>query len=432
MSRITSKRAFEQDDFDFNNQLKKIEEPILKPYEPKTTQDLIKNKKNIRIIKDILANASDTKPIILLRGSIGCGKATLLKLCIKESGFRCMLYNQEFETLDEFIEISTTSGIDQFFGLNPKRAIIIKDFDTVSRTLQTEYIKFLLKEPNIIPIFLTTSNMKFQINKKIPTLDFEEPTNFDLIKLSNKILPNQSEADIFRIQKLALKCSGDIRHFEEMLAFYLTKLSDNNDDDSEDDNMFVEQDLDQYKDISYDNVKEELEKISLKTTTFHNKIRLSSLHTNSVLQENYPTFIIDSSLTSINEISKISNLISISDLYYNYIAINGSWDDIDLSNYNYITGTIWPLSIIRKRQPNGRLKISTIKYSSPNPKLVAFKKYQELLYILKNILTNPKDYPTFIEEIAKDTDPEIINMICLKNPKLKDTYNRYLKEKLDC
>ena len=96
--KLSPKKAF-VDDFDYKKlELKK---EVLNPWAPKTTADIFRNKQNIKIIKQILKDYKNknknNKPVLILKGHIGLGKTTLLKLCLSEEGFSYDILNQEFE-----------------------------------------------------------------------------------------------------------------------------------------------------------------------------------------------------------------------------------------------------------------------------------------------------------------------------------------------
>src|SRR5574343_494515 len=134
------------------------------------------NQHNISVIKDYLNGKlpTDTAKILYIRGTIGCGKSTLVKRCIEELGLRYEEFNQEFDdspcsSMTDLYRVLTTTDISLFFGNSKKAVIIIEDFENSLRKFQqTDFFNFIKKQEHIPPVILLASEPKYSKETKIP------------------------------------------------------------------------------------------------------------------------------------------------------------------------------------------------------------------------------------------------------------------------
>jgi hypothetical protein len=361
-------------------------------WRPKTPQDLFRNSDLIKQIYEILDNSNtgtfkssrpgtisnsngkaenpldfQHQPISLLqtliiRGPIGCGKYELLRVCLEFKGYNINVYDQDFSQ-DDYSDLKKSlisSGIEFMMGFSQKRAVIIKNYDNnLKNSQQQDLFKFIITE-NTIPIFFTSHNMNVSasktIPKAIPEQIFETAFYSNLVSLAPKIISSENLQQISsnKIKTLSKNCRGDVRYFVKTVQRFdkNTNVSD--------------------KDINY-SIKEKLQTLLDSDKTFDEKLLLTSMHTNFVLQQNYVFFyeqnnkskdINRDSTTSLNrdsttslnrdstlkDISEMADWIMEGNLVLNYVSRNQGWDDVSLTEQYSSMGTIIPLEIINSKK----------------------------------------------------------------------------------
>lgn len=326
---------------------------------------IINNKQNIIKINNALKSKN---AVIFVRGPIGSGKTTLIKHCL--SDFDYTVYNQEFE-YSEICDILTTKTLT-------KKAIILKNFE-----LTKEISQFLNKSAHL-PVFITTRDLS-----KIKWLDnftdviFELPSPNDLFKLGKEMFPNVSASIIKKHAE-----GTDLNNFIESLKFGSTAKKDKN----------------------YDDIKICLKEMC--NMQFNDKLKYTSLYTNAVIHENYIKLAHDNN-KELNTISQIADILTYADMSYNYLLENQSWDDPEINNYMYITGTIYPLKLMSSN--NSINDIKTIKHSPIIPTINKreFQLRSTIKYALMYIIKEDRyaEYIRFLKE-NYDIPQEQLHIIC--------------------
>ena len=403
------KRAFEQDSFNFKRSLKNKKNS--EPWKPKNSKDLFRNKDLVKSLKTRLSSKKNfdgplptkepVKHCLIIRGPIGCGKTELLKVTLRDSGYNVTEYDQEFSQADfsDLKKSIVSSGIESILGITTSRAIIIKNYDNnLKQTQYSELLKFISTSQKITPIFFTSHNLSSSASRSVPKnieeFSFELPHITTLVDLGVKILEhkNRDSGDKhvvisnYSLNKIAKQCNGDIRYFVNSVK----RLDSQNTA-----NTFIS------KDINY-GIKERLEKISDDKLSLLDKTLLSNMHTNSVVQENYISFIIEntkstkslnSSKTLLDNICVISDFITSGNILLTYINKNICFDDSGLVAGSRITGTIAPLELVKRDCTIKNIKYKTISYS-PNYRMsidLSLTLLDQLSFILSKIVDKPNN-----------------------------------------
>ena len=107
---------------------------------------------------------------IILRGSIGCGKMTLLRACLKKLNFANLTYDTDYELEDIFDNLLLTveaKGIAKLFYNTQRKAIIIRDIDNALRpTERSDFYKFLNTSRNSLPVLMTSQIKVLELFEK--------------------------------------------------------------------------------------------------------------------------------------------------------------------------------------------------------------------------------------------------------------------------
>jgi hypothetical protein len=369
---------------------------------------------------------------ILIRGNIGSGKITLLKACIKKSGYLNIMYDADSDTEDIFDNLLLTIEAKGFYKLmqqkgTSKRVITIRDLEgALKPTDKSNFFKFINKSKNTIPILMTSTDRTIGSSREIPKcilqLEFENPSTAELVKHFNcdKISKNA-------LEKIISDSKFDLRYIHGIInGLEHSKIK-----------MNINKVLSFAKDIELDTFSC-IKYCTDPTKTWDQKLVHTSLYTNSTLFHNYPSIIkqITGKSDDMEICSKIADICCESEIIINYAFGNQCWDLLD-DYYNTI-GTIGPVELMNKRglcfdklaYPSSNLtvykdedvdfaliekesmilKIILLKYFNGNKfignsndfkKEMKMFKYPIRAYKLANITNNQKKVNTFIKELKK-------------------------------
>ena len=358
-------------------------ESIYVKYLPKTSNDLIRNKDNIAVLKKWISDrlaGKPTQPFVLLVGKTGVGKTEFLKTCFKECNCSVIEYDEEirtntFETLMQ--TVLSTNVENLLSGNNIRSGVIIDNYQTTLLSGSRKELIDTLRAKTCPVAFtsVTYTNITDLIRAKGLVIYFENPTNDDLFSLAHKITTTESipmcESDI---KELVISSSGDIRSL--LNSIELLRAQDNS--------RTVEQ-----VDFKFD-VQDTFSYLVSQNTSFKDKIRQTSLYTSHLIQENYLDMGMKNK-SSLEQISNAANLCSFGDEMKQFMFQTQSWDDL-----NDVTNTVATIGPLNSLNLNGKLPI-TVKI--PNRKINTLHDkrlycgytIRDLSYIMFNIYARPSE-----------------------------------------
>jgi hypothetical protein len=324
-------------------------------------ENIFGNVNNIHIILDYL-KYSDDKKAIILRGSVGSGKMTLLKACINELNYDCFVYDIDCEN-DEILENMKMSicakGMNKLFGLKEK-VVIIRDIDNSLKTSQkAELFAFLSKCNNSSHVIMTSSDKTVGILRAVPVciqqLNFEIPNIDDIVTyFSTNSLTKKELEDII------IKSNYDLRYIKLTIENINLSTLDMKDILIKN-SKFIE--LSTFDSIKFCSVK----------NSWNDKLIHSSTYTNFTVFHNYPNM-----TTDIKNLSYVSDMNCDSDILLCYAFSNNAWMYTD--EMSYIMGTIGPLEFLKRNKP-----ISIKKSKNKLSNIVCRNIYDNLEYPSSNI-----------------------------------------------
>lgn len=273
--------------------------------------NIFRNKQNIKEILNYLNKKTDVKSIII-RGSIGQGKTTLIKSCAISLGFNYIVDNNDTDNIENLLlSIKTYSN---------KRLIIIKNIDSYSK--KNDIYKFISNSKGSInPVIFTSNDHSIgtvrEVPKNILQLKFEHPYITELVRhFSNRNITKSA------LEKLIVDSNYDIRYIDISLNNNIKKITTSN----------INLGL---KDIERDTF-DSIRFCSNKTNKLSDRLGYASIYTNSTIFHNYPKLTQD--------YSKIADLCCLANEYLNYAFANQQWGLIEQSCY--LIGTIETLNEI--------------------------------------------------------------------------------------
>jgi hypothetical protein len=314
-----------------------------------------------------LGRETNGNKLMIVRGSIGSGKITMLQKCLEDLNYSCEIFDQEFEESlgserCELTRMLLNNSMLDFFCTSKKLCIIIRDFDNSLRAhQQTDLFNFVKKYKNLAPIFLTTNSSK-KFPKYIPEITLEKMTEQELVQVAKLHFfiqdgsadPREHKVPISEeiLLQNAKSCRGDIRHLIEMLSLGSVR----------------DYDLGIKEKIMFllENGIKFSEYCSLYTNTvlFNNYIKWTSKNNskNSKNTKNQKDF------RELSLISRSSDILSISDTISNYIYRNNLWDDNSMLSELCILGTIYPLKVVKDKNNENSNKKSKENSSTESSK----------------------------------------------------------------
>jgi hypothetical protein len=319
---------------------------LMDKYRPKNLKQIFRNKDNIRDFQNwikLKTKGVKTYDYVLVTGGPGVGKTEFIRLCFQDLNLSVIEYDQsinkaEMEILHESINYS---NIEILFSGKGKKAIVIDNFqDNLSTTQTTELLKLLKKSGlNSSPtIFVCSDDIKNSsiLKGNVLHIPFQPPKTRDLMKLGGRVCVGES----FDITIDALKQFIDTNHSIRAFLSTITLVTVNN--SLTVDNLETMQRITQ-KDIILDT--QNTLKLFFKPGyegSFSDRIRYTSMHTSSIVQENYPSSV--NKDISLVDLSKMSDLVSLGEIFKTYMVSNQSWE---MSEICGIIGTEAPASVIR-------------------------------------------------------------------------------------
>jgi len=364
----------------------------IKEKDSKNISEIFQNKQNILLLSEMLTNNINDilHKSLIIKGLPGSGKFTFLKTCLQHHGYTITLFDNEFDdtggnTFSNLLRSISSVGIDSFFNNSEKRAIVIKNYDNIlTKIQQQDLFEFLIKNTkevvenkkrkrkevmsslNISPVFLLTNTNKPKYTRCIRVIDIELPSLDDLIILGRKINEKLSDNELSEIFKYS---NGDIRQFinsVEFLNISGEKISLTNPQNTLE---FIR------KDIELD-IQTKLKLMSQEDVDINKKLLMSSIYTNALVHENYLNSSTDQ--LSLETSSLISDRLTLCDVFYKDIVENQLWDDINLLNHYYTSGTVFPLS---------KLSLNVLRQplNTRRQDYINFKVLQESVYAMRYI-----------------------------------------------
>lgn len=262
----------------FKGGINTVEKTIVK-------QSIDLNDPNTKVIVDYL-NQSKFKGLII-RGTIGCGKTTLITKCVEALDYIIINYDEE-QDFDVFLSELCCKGINKFLSTN-KKVYVIEDVDDVLKsTEKTELFKYLDKN-KCLPVIMTSNNKAVGVVREVPKF------------IINHVFVNNN-------QQIA-NLNYDYRFLKNSAISVGTK----------------DIELDTFQTIDF----------CLNKNDFKEKIRKCTLYTCLTVYYNYPNM-----TSSLNNCVKIIDLCCMSDYILSEAYSNQDWDLYDAVN---ILGTIYPL-----------------------------------------------------------------------------------------
>ncbi len=178
---------------------------LLYRYTPKTTADLVGNKKAILGIKEFLAKWKKGMSL-LVHGQPGSGKSSALKLLAKELGYQVMeVHGNEKIDVKKLIQSSGQQGV--FFR---KKVILVEDIDTKA----IRGIGDLIKKSSH-PVICTAADA-YKVNppvrKLFKLMKFEKIRDMELLKFAEKVCEKEKIGIEKRnLEQIVKICNGDVR-----------------------------------------------------------------------------------------------------------------------------------------------------------------------------------------------------------------------------
>ena len=323
--------------------------------------EIFQNKNNIDTLLKFLSEyrLGTTQPIkgILLRGSVGCGKMSLIRACLKKLNYLNLTYDTDYETEDIFETLLISieaKGITKLFyncldesttrPMSKKKAIIIRDIDNALRpTQKSDFFKFLQNSKFSLPLIMTSNDKSVGTRRDVPKiilqLDFQSPTIRELVDYfeNPKISRNA-------LERVIIDSNFDLRYIDNFIngleyskkKLNITKVSTYSKD----------LELDTFKCINH---------CFDPNNDLQSKLTYTTLYTNSTIFHNYP-----SCTKTIETCSEIADTCRSAEEIVNFSFENQDWGSLD-NMYGYI-GTIAPLKMIRDSHGN----IDNLVYPSSN------------------------------------------------------------------
>ncbi len=373
--------------FNFVGQ-KKDPASILTKYVPKESSKLFQNKKNIATLKKwILDKLSgvNTHPFVLLVGTTGVGKTELIKLCFQECNCSVIEYDEEIRS--NFFELLmknvSMTNIENMINNNTTHfGIVIDNYQTTLSSNNRKELIDLLKTKGTCPVVFTSSsynNITDLIRLKGLVLYFENPSDSDLVSLAKTVMEDRSiYIDEKKIEELVNSCSCDIRSFLNTIDLVSQGCEDT-----------VKSELSITKDVELD-VDDTFFYLFQSDVSFKDKIRLTSLYTSNITQENYLE--IGSKIdSSVEDMFHAAEYCSMGDQLKQFMFETQSWDELnDITNTISTMGPIHFLTIkdtvpIKIKIPNR--KVNTL----PENFIYCGYNLEDLSYIMYNIYAKPNE-----------------------------------------
>jgi len=296
-------------------------------------------KKSAKSKKKKLVNLSDKefefskrKGNLLITGSHGCGKSSIINLILKENNYDIIHLNQINSKID--IELIIKLANNNLMENNLKKVIIIDEYQSVITLNDKTAIFDIIKDNNYnrwIPIIIITNN---QHNKKLNEtkkysneVKFYPPFQSEIIKWIYDICKSEKiNIEYNIIPKFIEYCQTDLRkiliQLDELKINYVNnKIT----------NLIFEEFIEimKKKDQNYDLYKA-TDKMLSEYSTIDNCLELfesQKVLMPLMIHENYHEFICE------NEYYRILDILSRGDVLENYIHGEQNWDLLEIHGY---------------------------------------------------------------------------------------------------
>jgi DNA polymerase III delta prime subunit len=329
-------------------------------YKPTNSNSLIGNKSSISIIKNWLKNYDILKkdknnPMakanLLLIGSHGLGKTTIVKILLKEAGYNINFLKlssiKNNKNIKDYIYHLTKNTNVSHAMINNKKiknAILIDKIETITSTIEKKSLEDLRKNNEkyrFMPIIYIsdTKHTKFLSNlkKSCIVIYFNNLKNEEIIDLLNKIIVNEKiNIKSYKVkQKILNYVQGDIRRLINILQD-LYFIYDHNE--------ITEDCFKKY--TSHSHIKEINIGLFNSATILFNKIKsiddililyeLEKTKLPLMIHEHYYTYILNhfkNKSDQLETIKKISDSISFGDSVEYHIYNDQDWDMQDFHGF---------------------------------------------------------------------------------------------------
>lgn len=312
---------------------------LFEKYRPQSSGDLFGNGDNVNKFKKWLVqkfeNKSNTYDYALITGKTGVGKNEFVRVCFGDLGYSLLEYDQSInkQELEVIKESILFTSIEQIFSGEKRKGVVIDNcVDNLSTTQTVDLIKLLKNNSKVSSptVFITSSMSKISdlLKGNCLCIDIEEPDPNDLICFVLDIAKKEGI-------KLGRKKLEEYVSLQEHISIRDLLGSIN----------FLGGGVvkDYIKDFELDTISIMDKFVNPKYETDFQDIRLSTMYTSSLLQENYLKMIKRN--TSIEDISMIADLISDGDIIKKYILTDQVWS---IHDHSGIMGTFYPGTIIKK------------------------------------------------------------------------------------
>ena len=357
-------------------------------YQPTHIDEVIGNKQNIQKIKEWLSNFNkgkkDTPIILFIYGPPGIGKTTIAHLVLKHYYYDTIEFNasdvrSQKSVKENITKILNNTNISTMKKNNNKNyvGIVMDEIDGMSGGEKggiNELINLIQPEKNKKPNYINpvicicnnSTDKKLSDIKKISLeIEFNKPTEFDLMKIAEKIVKkekiNIEEGALYLLVKYSQR---DVRRLTFLLQDAFTYI---------DKEIITIEDIEElYKFFSRKNIDISLLEISNKIINYSPKIdEILDIYQNDksligmILHENYISTIQKNrkeiELNKLKYLYEISHYFSIGDIIDKYIYNFQYWN---LQPYNGIIKCALPSRLLDKMKKtdilNNKLNFTNI------------------------------------------------------------------------
>lgn len=317
---------------------------LLRKYAPKTSTDLFGNLENIQKFKKWVTSkmnhskmnhSSEVEDYALITGKTGVGKNEFVRVCFSDLGYYLLEYDQSInkQELEVIKESILFTSIEQIFSGEKRKGVVIDNcVDNLSNSQTVDLIKLLKKNSKTTTptIFITSSSSKISdlLKGNCLYIDIEDPDPLDLV---NFVL------DVAEREGIVL-CREKLEEYISLQEYVSLR-----DLLGSVDFLGGGDVVDYVKDFELDTVSMMDRFVNPHYETDFSNIRLTTMYTSSLLQENYIKMVKKD--TSMEDISLIADLLSDGDIIKKYILTDQVWS---IHDYNGIMGTFYPGTIIKR------------------------------------------------------------------------------------
>jgi hypothetical protein len=460
MPKVKVSRNLIDDDYDYNVCVKKVLEY---EYEHVTVYDTNGFNEINKFLKDTQGSvpglASPAGPlagqdplrgplvrpkVLIVRGPIGCGKVTLIRKSLEQSGYIYTEFNQEFDDISELTRTLASVSMSTFFGITKPRAVIIRDFENSLSPRQTTDLFNFIRTNHTEPLIIVCHKKiklpdSFKAAERAP-MGQSSPVRAPVGDPDPQGAPERGRTALRApmVREIVIK-SPEAKDLLEIGSFckdpvILKKCIDMYTGDIR--NFIESLELGSLKDTQMD-TQTKLMNIA-KGTLAYDSLYMSEIR--PIVYNNYlfwtpdpdPQRAPERGRTALRAPERVlKNIADIADTYsFVDVLLKNEETEKELDYTNQlmadILGSVYP---IYKRSGSGSIRISDFKLKNlsdiKNQPVHIFTKLDELNYSLKYIV-DPKDYKEFIihNNIVQDQIKSICNGL---DPVKIDTFKKIFK-----